>query len=146
MEGGKKKGESFAKAKADKEKADKEAKEAAEKASSAEPVVLEEDDEFEEFEQEGARPAAARPRSPRSRPRPSPRPRAPRESCTPVSPVLSRANRSRRLALGTDWTAAEEDADDTKQWQDDWDDDDVTGDFSQALRAEIAKTKAAAGK
>ena len=63
-----------------------------------------------------------------------------------VSPVLSRANRSRRLALGTDWTAAEEDADDTKQWQDDWDDDDVTGDFSQALRAEIAKTKAAAGK
>ena len=145
MEGGKKKGESFAKAKADKEKADKEAKEAAEKASSAEPVVLEEDDEFEEFEQEGARPAgsarpaAARPRSPRCCPRP-------RESCTPVSPVLSRANRSRRLALGTDWTAAEEDADDTKQWQDDWDDDDVTGDFSQALRAEIAKTKAAAGK
>ena len=74
MEGGKKKGESFAKAKADKEKADKEAKEAAEKAS-AEPVVLEEDDEFEEFEQEGARPAgsarpaAARPRSPRCCPR-----------------------------------------------------------------------------
>lgn len=45
----------------------------------------------------------------------------------------------------TDWTAAEEDADDTKQWQDDWDDDDVTGDFSQSLRAEIEKCKAAGG-
>ena len=45
----------------------------------------------------------------------------------------------------TDWTAAEEDADDSKQWQDDWDDDDVTGDFSQSLRAEIEKCKAAGG-
>ena len=62
--------------------------------------------------------------------------------CLPCSPVQT----AQVLALGTDWTAAEEDADDTKQWQDDWDDDDVTGDFSQALRAEIAKTKAAAGK
>ena len=44
------------------------------------------------------------------------------------------------------WDAAAEDAEDPKLWQDDWDDDDVTGDFSQALRAEIAKTKAAAGK
>ena len=43
-----------------------------------------------------------------------------------------------------DWTAADEDAEDAKQWQDDWDDDDVTGDFSQSLRAEIEKCKAAA--
>jgi hypothetical protein len=47
--------------------------------------------------------------------------------------------------FSSDWTAAEEDADDTKQWQDDWDDDDVTGDFSQSLRAEIEKCKAAGG-
>ena len=52
--------------------------------------VLEEDDEFEEFEQEH-------------------------------------------------WGAAEEDASNAKQWQDNWDDDDIEDDFTKSLRAELAK-------
>ena len=47
------------------------------------------------------------------------------------------------LLLRADWDAAEEDADDMQQWQDDWDDDNVTGDFSKSLRAEIDKVTAA---
>ena len=97
MEGGKKKGESFAKAKADKEKADKEAKEAAEKASAAEPVVLEEDDEFEEFEQQ-------------------------------------------------EWTAAEQDVEDSQMWQDGWEDDEDDDNFTRQLRAELAASEAGAVK
>jgi 26 proteasome complex subunit DSS1 len=31
--------------------------------------------------------------------------------------------------------------DDTKLWQDDWDDDDVDDDFCRQLREELAKTK-----
>ena len=37
-----------------------------------------------------------------------------------------------------DWTAAKEDAEDQKLWQDDWDDDDVDDDFCKNLREELA--------
>jgi hypothetical protein len=107
---------------------------AAEAEKKAEPLVLEEDDEFEEFEQEGALALA---------PSFLPRELAPRRG--PVWYLSTLAHSHFRCSrTRADWTAAEEDADDTKQWQDDWDDDDVTGDFSQSLRAEIEKCKAAA--
>jgi DNA-directed RNA polymerase specialized sigma24 family protein len=55
--------------------------------------------------------------------------------------TCARRERPDRVARrhSSDWAVAPEDTDDTKQWQDDWDDDNVTGDFSQALRAELAK-------
>lgn len=111
---------------------------AAEAEKKAEPLVLEEDDEFEEFEQEGAL-ALAPSFLPSSRARAAAGPCLVSSAFSTLAHSHFRCSRTR-----ADWTAAEEDADDTKQWQDDWDDDDVTGDFSQSLRAEIEKCKAAA--
>ena len=36
-----------------------------------------------------------------------------------------------------DWTAADEDAEDTQMWEDNWDDDNVEDDFSTQLRCVI---------
>ncbi|XP_065919389.1 26S proteasome complex subunit SEM1-like [Dysidea avara] len=38
-----------------------------------------------------------------------------------------------------DWTTADEDAEDTQMWEDNWDDDNVEDDFSMQLRAELEK-------
>ncbi|KAJ1652292.1 hypothetical protein IWQ61_007338 [Dispira simplex] len=38
-----------------------------------------------------------------------------------------------------DWNDAQEDPLDVNQWEDNWDDDDIEDDFSQQLRAELAK-------
>jgi hypothetical protein len=40
------------------------------------------------------------------------------------------------------WTDAAVATEDTAQWQDDWDDDDVEDDFCKHLRAELEKAKA----
>lgn len=38
-----------------------------------------------------------------------------------------------------EWKEDQEDADDAKQWEDDWDDEEVDDDFSKQLRAELEK-------
>ena len=38
-----------------------------------------------------------------------------------------------------EWDAAEEEKADIEQWENDWDDDDLTDDFSKQLRAELEK-------
>ena len=38
-----------------------------------------------------------------------------------------------------EWDAAEEETADIEQWENDWDDDDLTDDFSKQLRAELEK-------
>jgi 26 proteasome complex subunit DSS1 len=43
-----------------------------------------------------------------------------------------------------EWTAAEQDAEDTTMWQDGWEDDEEDDQFTKQLRAELAKTAAAA--
>ena len=43
-----------------------------------------------------------------------------------------------------EWTAAEQDADDTTMWQDGWEDDEEDDQFTKQLRAELAKTDGAA--
>jgi 26 proteasome complex subunit DSS1 len=44
----------------------------------------------------------------------------------------------------TEWGAEEEAADDVNQWEEDWDDSDANDDFTRQLRAELARTTAAA--
>ena len=41
---------------------------------------------------------------------------------------------SRLLYFCVDWTTADEDAEDTQMWEDNWDDDNVEDDFSTQLR------------
>ncbi|KAL7426454.1 hypothetical protein ACHAXH_000612, partial [Discostella pseudostelligera] len=38
------------------------------------------------------------------------------------------------------WNANEEDAEDSQQWQDSWDDDDIDDEFTTHLRAELSKS------
>ena len=38
------------------------------------------------------------------------------------------------------WEAHDEDAEDTQQWQDNWDDDDIEDDFTKNLRAELQRS------
>lgn len=40
------------------------------------------------------------------------------------------------------WEVAAEDAEDQQLWQDDWDEDETENDFTQQLRAELAKPAA----
>lgn len=107
--------------------------------------LLEEDDEFEEFETEGARrtstsvsshacegglgsafltrflerPASAIPAWPRMR--------------------LFLFDAARSCDVGPpDWDPKEEDLQDVQQWEDDWDDQGADDDFSKQLRAELA--------
>jgi 26 proteasome complex subunit DSS1 len=37
------------------------------------------------------------------------------------------------------WGAQDEDAEDAQQWKDNWDDDDIEDDFTNHLRAELAR-------
>jgi hypothetical protein len=113
--------------------------------AAAEHTVLEEDDEFQEFEDEGVHTSAC----------PVPGAQCP----SLLRPLLTGFIRSRgsplRKCVGgvdggvcslavADWGHADEDAEDAKLWQDNWDDDDVTGEFSQALRAAVEKASGGA--
>ena len=42
-----------------------------------------------------------------------------------------------------EWTQNEEDPVDTQLWEDEWDDDDISDDFSKQLRAELEKVASA---
>jgi len=76
--------------------------------------VLEEDDEFEEFEEDGecARPC---------------------QRCVGVSPQHA----SNLKCSCTDWGANQTTKEDEKLWQDDWDDDEIDNDFCNQLRAQL---------
>eukprot|EP00240_Pyramimonas_obovata_P019725 CAMPEP_0118923232 /NCGR_PEP_ID=MMETSP1169-20130426/1839_1 /TAXON_ID=36882 /ORGANISM="Pyramimonas obovata, Strain CCMP722" /LENGTH=65 /DNA_ID=CAMNT_0006864199 /DNA_START=98 /DNA_END=295 /DNA_ORIENTATION=- len=43
-----------------------------------------------------------------------------------------------------EWTQNEEDPVDTQLWEDEWDDDDISDDFSKQLRAELEKVAGSA--
>ena len=94
-------------------------------------VDLECDDEFEEFGNEGASRVPAR--ASRSRPSSSPRSRG----FALIAPPLSDPTRERLRP--TEWGAEEEDAEDVKQWEEDWDDTDANDDFTRQLRAELER-------
>ena len=40
-----------------------------------------------------------------------------------------------------EWTSEEEDKEDIQQWEEDWDDNDVSDDFTRQLRAELEKAR-----
>jgi len=44
------------------------------------------------------------------------------------------------VGFGAAWTGAEEQHEDRQLWEDNWDDDDVSEDFTAQLRKEIAKS------
>ena len=114
--------------------------------AAAEHTVLEEDDDFQEFEEEGVHTSAC------------PVPGAPCPSLLSALSITglirSRGSPLRKCVGGVDggvcslavadWGHADEDAEDAKLWQDNWDDDDVTGEFSQALRAAVEKASGGA--
>jgi len=47
--------------------------------------------------------------------------------------------RTRERLRPTEWGAEEEDAEDVKQWEEDWDDTDANDDFTRQLRAELER-------
>jgi 26 proteasome complex subunit DSS1 len=69
------------------------------------PEILEEDDEFEEF-----------------------------ETGKGISLVSHGWLECDLMQIRTDWNEGEEDTEDKQQWEDDWDDEDVDDDFSKQLR------------
>ncbi len=94
-------------------------------------VDLECDDEFEEFGNEGASRVFARV-----------------EIATQFVPEISPGlpsslppflTRTRERLRPTEWGAEEEDAEDVKQWEEDWDDTDANDDFTRQLRAELER-------
>ena len=54
-----------------------------------------------------------------------------------MAPPLSDPTRERLRT--TEWGAEEEDAEDVKQWEEDWDDTDANDDFTRQLRAELER-------
>lgn len=80
------------------------------------PSLLEEDDEFEEFEAEGSLFFA-------------------------VFYIFHVCSLAHTLPLPplAEWTAAEGSADDAQQWDDNWDDDNVEDDFSKQLKSVLRR-------
>ena len=70
-------------------------------------------------------------------PRPTPTP-------TPICPMATQEDDEFEEFEQQEWTAAEQDAEDTTMWQDGWEDDEEDDQFTKQLRAELAKTDAAA--
>lgn len=63
-----------------------------------------------------------------------------------MSPPLLTPSEPRHSAppLPADWDARQEDPANQRLWEQDWDDDNTNDDFSQRLKAELAKQAAAA--
>ena len=57
---------------------------------------------------------------------------------SPLAPLFLTAPTRERLRP-TEWGAEEEDAEDVKQWEEDWDDTDANDDFTRQLRAELER-------
>ena len=82
------------------------------KVTKNEQALLEDDDDFEEFPTEG---------------------KTVGNTMTLVY-VAHMKSITRILYICVDWTTADEDAEDTQMWEDNWDDDNVEDDFSMQLR------------
>jgi len=79
------------------------------KVTKNEQALLEDDDDFEEFPTEGNHRIAIT------------------KCCVHVNKMLPLV----------EWATAEEDAEDTQMWEDNWDDDNVEDDFSTQLRYDV---------
>ena len=66
-------------------------------------------------------------------------PRPPTPPPTPICPVTTQEDDEFEEFENDEWDAAEEEKADIEQWENDWDDDDLTDDFSKQLRAELEK-------
>ena len=68
------------------------------------------------------------------------------QRASPWSPPLLTPSEPRHSAppLPADWDARQEDPANQRLWEQDWDDDNTNDDFSQRLKAELAKQAAAA--
>ena len=71
-------------------------------------------------------------------------PRPPTPPPTPICPMTMQEDDEFEEFEQQEWTAAEQDADDTTMWQDGWEDDEEDDQFTKQLRAELAKTDGAA--
>jgi 26 proteasome complex subunit DSS1 len=94
-------------------------------------VDLECDDEFEEFGNEGASTSRRTRNLPRSRVSPI--------FPTQTTRLPSSISPTPRTPISAEWGAEEEDAEDVKQWEEDWDDTDANDDFTRQLRAELQR-------
>lgn len=67
-----------------------------------------------------------------------------RPSLTPACPDPTQEDDEFEEFEQQEWTAAEQDSEDTTMWQDGWEDDEEDDQFTKQLRAELSKTDAAA--
>ena len=63
---------------------------------------------------------------------------------TPICPVVTQEDDEFEEFKQQEWTATEQDSEDTTMWQDGWEDDEEDDQFTKQLRAELEKTDAAA--